>query len=88
MGLAIKLYAHVEAIGGALAKDFTYDVRNYQYNVGQDMTLTLARLGYSTKTGFKAPSLDDVRIQPTNVDPIAMIRRIGESARSALAGQG
>ena len=88
LGLAIKLYAHVEAIGGAVEKDFSHELKNYQYDVGQSMTLTLAKIAYSTKTGFKAPSLDDIKIQPNNIDPVAMIRKVGESAKAALAGQG
>jgi hypothetical protein len=87
LGLAIKLYAHVEAIGGALAKDFTYDVKNYTFDVGQQMTLTLAKIGYSTKTGFKAPSLDDIKITPGNIDPLDMIKKVAASAKGALAGQ-
>ena len=88
LGLAIKLYAHAEAIAGALEKDFTYDLKNYTFDVGQQMTLTLAKIGYSTKTGFKAPSLDDVKIEPGSIDPIDMIKKIAGNAKSALAGQG
>jgi hypothetical protein len=88
LGLGIKLYAHLEAIGGALEKEFTYDVKNYSYDVGQQMTLTLAKIGYSTKTGFKAPSLDDIKINPGSIDPIEMIKKVANSAKSAMAGQG
>ena len=52
----------------------------------RQVLLTLAKLGYSTKTGFKAPSLDDIRIQPNSLDPKPMIRKIGEAAKAALAG--
>jgi hypothetical protein len=88
LGLAIKLYAHVEAIGGALEKDFTYDVKDYTFDAGQQMTLTLAKIGYSTRTGFRAPSLDDIKISPGNLDPIEMIRKVAHSAKGAMAGQG
>lgn len=88
MRLGIKLYAHVEALAGAVEKDFTYDVKDYSYDVGQQMTLTLAKIGYSTKTGFEAPRLDDIKIEPGSIDPILMIRKVAESAKSALAGKG
>jgi hypothetical protein len=87
LGLAIKLYAHVEAAAGALEKEFIYDIKNYTYDVGQQMTLTVAKLGYSTRTGFKPPSLDDIKISPGNIDPIEMIKKVAGAARNALEGQ-
>ena len=86
LGLGVKFYAHVEALAGAASKDFDWTIKNYTYDAAQQMKLTLAKLGYSTKTGPKWPSLDDIAIEPKSLDPVAMIRKAAESAKAALGG--
>ena len=84
LGLGIKFYAHLEALAGLASKDFDWTIKNYTYDVGQQMTLTLAKLGYSTKTGVKWPDLNDIKIEPKGIDPIAMIKKTAQSAAAAL----
>jgi len=86
LGLAIKFYAHVEALGGGASQDFDWSIKNYTYDAAQQMKLTLAKLGYSTKTGVKWPEFNDIAIEPKSLDPIAMIKRTAESAKAALKG--
>jgi hypothetical protein len=86
LGLGIKFYAHVEALAGAASKDFDWTIKNYSYDAAQQMKLTLAKLGYSTKTGPKWPDLNDIAIEPKGLDPIAMIRKAAQSAKAALGG--
>jgi len=86
LGLAIKFYAHVEAFAGAASKDFDWAIKNYSYDAAQQMKLTLAKLGYSTKTGVKWPELSDITIEPKSIDPIAMIKKTAQSAKAALGG--
>jgi hypothetical protein len=84
LGIAVKLYAHVEAFAGLAEKNFTWTVKNYSYDPAQQMKLTLARLGYSTKTGVKWPDLNDIALEPKTLDPAAMIRKTVQSAKQAL----
>lgn len=86
LGLGVKFYAHVEAAAGLVSKDFDWAIKNYSYDVGQQMTLTLAKLGYSTKTGVKWPAMSDIKIEPKSIDPIAMIKKTAQSAKAALGG--
>ncbi|MCK0195357.1 DUF4157 domain-containing protein [Ancylobacter sp. 6x-1] len=80
----VKLYAHIEALGGAAEKNFDYSVKKYSYDAAQQMKLTLAKLGYSTETGVKWPSFDDISIEPKNLDPVPMIKRVANDAKRAL----
>lgn len=85
LGMAVKFYAHVEAAAGAVEQDWEWTAKEYRYDVAQQMKLVLAKLGYSTKTGVKWPSASDISIEPKEIDPRPMIRKLAQDAKTALA---
>jgi hypothetical protein len=80
--LRIDLVAELYAAYGALSHTWTWNVKDFQKQVGPELRLTLGKLAY--KNGeITWPSLDQIKLEPEKIDPIEIIKQLLETGKSA-----
>jgi len=72
--LVVNLKAEVYALYGLLSHTWTYNVSDITKKVGPKLKLTLGTVAYEKGVGVKWPSLSDIKLEPAEINPLAMIK--------------
>ena len=79
--LRIDLVAELYAAYGALSHTWTWNVKDFQKQVGPELRLTLGKLTYRNGE-ITWPSLDQIKLEPEKIDPIEIIKQLLETGKS------
>jgi hypothetical protein len=80
--LVVNLAAEVYALYGLLSHTWTYNVSDITKKIGPTLKLTLGTVAYEKDVGVKWPSLSDIKLEPADVNPLAMIKELLGSSKA------
>jgi hypothetical protein len=74
--LAVKLEADLYAAYGLLSATWTYEVANFQKQIGPELKLTLGKVGYAKDGTITLPDPSQISLEPKDLDPLELLKEL------------
>jgi hypothetical protein len=81
--LRIDLVAEVYAGYGLWSHEWTWNIKDFQKQVGPELRLTLGKIAYGKNGEITWPSLSQIKLAPESLDPIAIVKDLLDTGKSA-----
>lgn len=79
--LAINLKAEVSAGYGFWSHEWIYKVASMSKKLGPELKVTIGKIAYSPEGGMTWPSLSQIKVEPTTLDAMTIMKELMSDAR-------
>jgi hypothetical protein len=81
--LRIDLVAELYAGYGLWSHSWSWNIKDFQKQVGPELRLTLGKIAYGKNGEITWPSLSQIKLEPESLDPIAIVKELLNTGKSA-----